>query len=406
MVSRALHSLDREIVRSGQGRNSRYALVSSIHGLPGIQPVSIFDDQGAAHRLGALAHLGKDQFALQLEAGGQSLTADVPWPLASLKQEGFLGRLISEDATVKALFGTDIDRWPSSAHFFVAITRGFDMPGALMLGAPEPRASILGSTDGAKRSLEWDAITANLTASVQPGSSAGGEQPKFLATVDGPEPHHVIVKYSPPHGTPYGIRWNDLLRAEATALQTLASAGEPTATSAIVSSDKRLYLESHRFDRVGRSGRRHVVALGAVHDAFVSGPRMYWVPTCEELARQRRLSKIDADRVRLWRAFGRLIANTDMHFGNVSLFVEDFRAGTFTLAPCYDMLPMMYRPGPHEGNLGPLPFTPPTPNADERQIWPQAVDLAASFWTAASNDVACSEQWRNTCLENAKCIMS
>lgn len=47
-------------------------------------------------------------------------------------------------------------------------------------------------------------------------------------------------------------------------------------------------------------------------------------------------------------AFGQLIGNNDMHFGNVGLAVEppqvDAR-GRFTLAPSYDMLPMRFASG-------------------------------------------------------------
>jgi len=41
-------------------------------------------------------------------------------------------------------------------------------------------------------------------------------------------------------------------------------------------------------------------------------------------------------------AIARLIANTDMHLGNLTFHVE----GTFRLAPAYDMLPMAYAPLP------------------------------------------------------------
>lgn len=37
-----------------------------------------------------------------------------------------------------------------------------------------------------------------------------------------------------------------------------------------------------------------------------------------------------------------LIANTDRHFGNVTLF--DRYEGPFELAPAYDLLPMLFAP--------------------------------------------------------------
>ena len=51
---------------------------------------------------------------------------------------------------------------------------------------------------------------------------------------------------------------------------------------------------------------------------------------------QRRASAGDAQRVRLLHAFGRLIGNSDMHFGNLSLWTEEPASGRFSLAPCSD----------------------------------------------------------------------
>ncbi|MGK7521002.1 HipA domain-containing protein, partial [Salmonella enterica] len=43
---------------------------------------------------------------------------------------------------------------------------------------------------------------------------------------------------------------------------------------------------------------------------------------------------------KIW-AFGRLIANSDMHAGNLSFYYSD---APMALAPVYDMLPMAYAP--------------------------------------------------------------
>jgi hypothetical protein len=69
---------------------------------------------------------------------------------------------------------------------------------------------------------------------------------------------------------------------------------------------------------------------------------------CAASARQRRLTELDAERAAALLAFGRLIAKSDMHSGNLSLFVEleDLAKGRFTEAPLYDMLPMRWRPNP------------------------------------------------------------
>jgi hypothetical protein len=48
------------------------------------------------------------------------------------------------------------------------------------------------------------------------------------------------------------------------------------------------------------------------------------------------------EQIHLLYAFGHFIANTDMHFGNLAFYFEDFKLQG--LAPVYDMLPMFYMP--------------------------------------------------------------
>jgi len=189
------------------------------------------------------------------------------------------------------------------------------------------------------------------------------------------------VKFSPPLGTPFGDRWSILLQAEALALQVLAAHGVPVADARILCSDQRTDLISTRYDLIGTAGARHVVPLDAVHDAFVPGPRRDWAATCQALAAQRRLPVDTTARASALLQFGRLIGNTDMHFGNLSLVVSnpaDAARGRFSLAPVYDMLPMRWRPDAQSGVLDWLPFTP-----DARDLASAARPVALQFWQQA-----------------------
>ena len=56
-----------------------------------------------------------------------------------------------------------------------------------------------------------------------------------------------------------------------------------------------------------------------MHDAFVPGARQHGAATCEALARLRRLPPQAPVQVGALLQFGRLIGNSDMHFGNLSL---------------------------------------------------------------------------------------
>lgn len=149
--------------------------------------------------------------------------------------------------------------------------------------------------------------------------------------------------------------------------------------------------ESARFDRVGRHGRRHVVALDAVHDAFVPGSWRHWNATLEALAAQQRVPADTPAQARALLQFGRLIGNSDMHFGNLSLFVEpgDVARGRFTLAPLYDMLPMHWRPDAISGDIGLLPLTP-----DPADLASAARPIAREFWERVTADSGVSRAFR------------
>jgi hypothetical protein len=213
------------------------------------------------------------------------------------------------------------------------------------------------------------------------GSSAGGEQPKFLATLESGQ--HVLVKFSPPRGTPFGERWHDLLHAEALAAAVLTEHGVPAARCSALRTANRSYLVSERFDRIGAAGRRHVVPVGAVHEGLLGGPYTHWAASCEALAKRRWLDPQAAATARQALEFGRLIGNTDMHSGNLSLYIERAALGRrrFTgglqLAPVYDMLPMRWRPNPEMG--GAADYTPFEPDATS--LGSAARTPAQAFWS-------------------------
>lgn len=382
-VSRLLASLSKEVVRVGHARRARYGLPKSIHGLPARQPLWWTDERGAVERLGTLTLLARD--AVHVEAGfGDFATRNVlPWLLTPLAAQGFLGRVLAQRLAAHGL-GSDPHRWSVESALFAALQL-HDGPGAITLGEPAAAAAhnVLPTNEN-ELPAALDALSLDVAKTLPAGSSAAGEQPKFLALFD--DGRHVIVKFTPPHGTPFGDRWRDLLQAERLASAVLAAHGVPVAATRVVESRKRAYLISERFDRVGRRGRRHVISVGAAHDAFVPEPsRSNWAVICEALARQRRLSDEDARRAAALLQFGRLIGNSDMHSGNLSLFVQrhDLGKARFTLAPLYDMLPMRWRPDP---TLGGAPdYAPFEPDAaalsgaavvPAREFWARLADLA------------------------------
>ncbi|TVP80016.1 MAG: hypothetical protein EA353_04940 [Puniceicoccaceae bacterium] len=80
--------------------------------------------------------------------------------------------------------------------------------------------------------------------------------------------------------------------------------------------------------------------------------------------------------------FGELIANTDMHFGNLSYFLPD--EAPYPLAPVYDMLPMQFPPAAPARSSS-AASSPPSPNPKTRpppeEKVAHASSVSRSCWT-------------------------
>lgn len=234
------------------------------------------------------------------------------------------------------------------------------------------------------------------------GSSAGGEQPKFTASVrdaDGVV-RAVIVKFTEAQHSPAKRRWCDLLIAEYHALRALADIGIEAATSELVVAGERLCLEVTRFDRLGAYGRRGVISLLALSMQFDGGLDAW--PT---LARRLRAAgDLDAGAVNrlaiVW-WFGVLIANTDMHLANAACFLDAGRP--LTLAPVFDMLPMSYRPASN-GEIVPRRFEPALPLPVDGEAWRQAARAAAACWARIAGDARVSMAFREIARANGAAV--
>jgi hypothetical protein len=286
------------------------------------------------------------------------------------------------------------------------VRAGEDLPGNLLVGGasldrylalPASRSAAPVVTDPAQ---DYPRLALQALGSAAPGSSAGGEQPKFCAVVDGVP---VLVKFSPAGDAPTDQRTRDLLVCEHLALHTLASAGIAAAASRISTGAGRVFLEVERFDRTPINaanplglGRIGMVSL-MVYDAEYVGAMDNWAATANRMQERALLRPVDARTLRLLEAFGVLIGNTDRHYGNISLLLD---GDDWALAPAYDMLPMLY--APVGGELVPRTFAerPLQPTAATLPEWPQALALARNFWAAASADVRISPGFRQIATEN------
>jgi hypothetical protein len=309
------------------------------------------------------------------------------------RPQGFLGRAFTQ-ANPGLQLPPHLAHWTDD-HILLALVRaGEDLPGNLLVGSqsldrylalPPSRSAAPVVTTPVQ---DYPQLAQQALGSAAPGSSAGGEQPKFCAVVNGAP---VLVKFSPAGNAPADVRWRDLLVCEALALHTLQAAGVSAADTELVQADGRMYLQSRRFDRT-QQGRVGMVSL-EMYDAHYIGIGTQWAATAVETGRagSEKLSASDIQTLCLLDAFGALIANSDRHHGNVSLLLFNHR---WQLAPAYDMLPMFY--APVAGEVVPRDWASqaPRPNANTLGVWPQARELALAFWQRAAEDPRISEAFR------------
>jgi hypothetical protein len=399
-VSRILKPLEQsgQIVRLlGRTRGARYGLARNV-GSVGSWPLYKVDAQGAASELGTLHAIAPEHFVVR---GGpariEGLTRGIPYFLQDARPAGFLGRAIPAAYPELAL-PERVQDW-SDDHALVFLSqRGSDTVGNLILGTESVDRYLSGAqgpriVPSEDRATQYPALAQAAMFGAPPASSAHGEHPKFSARITrGAQTTHVLVKFSPPRKTALGTRWADLLISEFIASQVLTENGISAAQSEVFEFAGQVFLESKRFDRLGAEGRRGVVSLYSL-DAARYGKLDRWSLSAQRLRAEQLLSAQDLERVSLVDAFGSLIANTDRHFGNITLF--DHYEGLFELAPIYDMLPMLF--APQDGQLVERSFEPAGATAATLSVWPRARDLAERYWRRLCDESRLSEEFRRRC---------
>jgi DNA-binding transcriptional ArsR family regulator len=417
-LSRAMGELERQglVVRTGTTRGARYSLLTrTVDGIGAQWPLYRVDAQGRLHEMGAIHALARNQYIVTRHTGQNPLERthrlfdSIPYYLQDARPGGFLGRTAPTAYPELALPGRVVD-WTDD-HFLVYLTRrGAGNVGDLIVGAEAldryiDAANVSPLVPAEERNTTYPALAHAAMAGTPPGSSAQGEHPKFIIYV-GDRDHRteMIVKFSPPATTPTGQRWADLLIAEHLAHRVLAEHGIPACHSTVYRFEDRVFLEVERFDRIGAEGRRGAVSLLAL-DAARYGRLDSWGACAQRLAADALLSAQDAEHIRLLDLFGALIANTDRHFGNVTLF--DRYEGPFQLAPAYDMLPMLF--APQNDQIVGRQYEPVRPTAASLSLWPRARALAEGYWETLTQEPRLSGEFRELsgrCLAALRAVTS
>lgn len=402
-VSRLLRAAGASIGVMGAGRSTRYGWRRDVPGLGDAVAIHRILPQGTAMLLGRLQVLHGGYWFENLEPGGHSgFFEGLPWFLSDMRPQGFLGRAFAQRVAGLG-FPERLSDWGDD-QVLVALARwGVDAPGNLVLGDDALRAWSSTPPEvlpPATRATRYPELAAAALSGEVPGSSAGGEQPKFTALLAGEPPRSVIVKFSGDMATPVGRRWADLLIAEHHALTVMRAAGQAAAVTELLCAQGRVFLEVQRFDREGLRGRRGMISLGAFDDQFV-GRRQRWLDTAQALSRQSLLSEADVARIAWQQAYAELIANTDRHFGNLSLGFEGVWPAT--ALPAYDMLPMRDAPR-SDGDTTVQRFAPALPAGLLPAVQASVLAAAQAFWTAVMRDDRVSEEYRAEAARRAQAV--
>ena len=390
-----LVNTESDVIKAGAARATQYALIRPVRQIRQF-PLWQIDDAGQAWRFGDLYPIWPQGSCLVILNNGTAQWFNgIPWYLTDLRPQGFLGRAWGRRLAQQTGLPEDIRLWQEEDVLLALSQQVSENLGGWLVGEESYRRWFDTSlppviTDADKLSVYSELASSALAGAIV-GSSAGGEQPKFTCyaqTTTGPA--HVIVKFTPLLQNENSQRWSDLLYAEALALNTLAQAGIPASTAKVLTNTQsQTFLEVIRFDCIGEHGRRGIVSLEAVQSEFASGAQP-WPITMEKLLAQKSVEPASLRLTqRIW-AFGRLIANSDMHAGNLSFYLSDM---PLRLAPVYDMLPMAFAPN-SAGNMRREPVKPQIDPVIPREVWLEMLPYARQFWLEASQNQGISESFR------------
>ena len=300
---------------------------------------------------------------------------EVPWWLFDRLPQGFAGRVYAKQVLKQhPEFSSDLLDWSDPVVLQLLSEYPVDAIGHLLIGendlerywvaenCPVSLADLPRLAEQAKEFCQ---------------TLISGEQPKFCCDIE--QHGSCIVKFAETE------RQADLLIAEHIALSVLNDADIPAAQTMLFRAGHYQFLVVRRFDCVG-SGRRGVVSLKALDLEFVGSRDQRWPVIARQLAEQSVVLSSTLPTIQLLFCFGRLIANSDMHSGNLS-FLDDGQM-PFALAPAYDQLPMAY--ASDRQHISQISVDTDLPSS----VWVHALPLALRFWQTLAEQPMLSESFQ------------
>jgi len=333
----------------------------------------------------------------------------LPYFLQDLWPEGFLGQAFARAYGPLLGLAPDPGEWTDEDALLALSRFGADAVGNQIIGSAALELYLDGKRNPRQPLTESDVAAAYTRladmamASARSKAIVPGVFPKFSASraVDD-TCLHVLVKFSGSEDSPSSRRWADLLVCEHLASRVLQELGIPAAETRIVQHAGWTFLESVRFDRHEAHGRSAVCSWAAINYAWLGLPGKTWTEGATALLARGLIEPTVVETLAQVWCFGKLIANSDMHDGNLSF--KPHRIGSqrgFQLAPIYDMLPMQYAPVRGQVPLvsfEPAQLSPSSPA--EQAAWADAAVAALRLWDTAARDPRISTDFRAVCAEN------
>ena len=398
-VARQIREMGDRVIQLKKGRSIRYAATCNAFGGNDKLHLSMVDAYGDTVLIAFIRPLRHGGFFLEpvtdippllLGENNDGLYDDLPYFLFDLRPQGFLGRQIAQEiASQSDDFPTNPRHWNTNHIGRYLTSNGDDLPGNFKFGEQTllrvRRKPVIILDEG------YPALADSVMSGSIPGSSAGGEQPKFTA-LNSNSLSHVIVKFSPKGDNDLANRWRDILITEYHAAKIINRRIFPVAETRLIEMRGRLFLETRRFDRSGEYGRKSMISLQSI-DAEFTGLGSNWPQVLNALFKKKMIREQDVFNAESLWYFGCLINNTDMHLGNLSLAIE---GGVFRLLPLYDMCSMGFAPE-SGGEVQPFAFVPTEPksNSISTDLIKPMKEIARDFWESVAGDERISDEFKN-----------
>lgn len=407
------------ILASGKARRTRYALRRPLRGSIVEVPVYQIDDQGHASILSTLIPVYPTGSWMPLEHSDWPIDAEhqdgwwdgLPYPLYDLQPQGFMGRHFARAIHHILDVPETPQLWNDDQLLYVLIQRGSDLSGNLIVGDPafelwqQQRLHPASPIPAVETASQYAQLAEQAIHHGTAGSSAAGEFPKFTAMRELAESitPHVIVKFSGAEDSKAVTRWADLLVCEHLALEQINTLpGLYASKSRVLRHSNRTFLELERFDRHGQFGRSALLSMETVNAALLGKDPGDWSLLADALAHARLIDAKTQEAIHILWWYGKLIANTDMHLGNLSFQPKQ---GKLQLAPSYDMLPMLYAPLAG-GEVPVRNFEPPHPLPRQQSPWLIACEAAIKFWNTAASDPRIGNDFHQIASENGRKLLN